>query len=65
MSYCPDNYDQWVKLDEEQYERDQRRPRCAECGEPIRYVGYRIGGEMYCEECVENGREYVDDSDRL
>ena len=22
--------------------------------------GYRIGGELYCEECVEEGKEYVE-----
>ena len=59
--YCPDAYDQWAKLDEEQYERDCRRPRCAACGEPVRYIGYRIGGELYCEECVEESKEYVEE----
>ena len=61
MEYCPDAYDQWAKLDREQHERDQRRPKCAGCGEPIRYVGYRIGGEFYCEACVEDSKEYIEE----
>ena len=59
--YCPDAYDQWAKLDRERYEREQSRPKCAECGEPVKGRAYRLGGELYCSECVENGMELLED----
>lgn len=34
---------------------------CVECGEPI-YRGddyYELGGECYCETCVQNARKYT------
>lgn len=58
--HCPDAYDQWAKLDREQAERDKRRPKCAACGEPVRGKGYRLGGELYCEECVKESKEYME-----
>ena len=40
----------------------ERLPRCTECH---RYIdddfAYRIGGEVLCEECVENCKVFVSD----
>lgn len=36
--------------------------QCENCGEPIREgdAYYAIGGEAYCENCVERARNHVD-----
>ena len=58
--YCPDNYDQYRKHEREQHEREKDKPRCAECGRPIRNeYAYRIGCKLYCRECVEDAKEYI------
>ena len=66
MSYCPDNYDQWAKLDREQAEREKNAPKCCMCERPIYgEYAYVIDGGLYCEACVNESKEYVDDSDSL
>lgn len=60
MEYCPDNYDQWRKLDNEQAEREKNAPKCAECGAPLTSWAYHLGGEFYCEACVKESKEYVE-----
>lgn len=62
MEHCPDSYDQFRKLEREQAEREKDKPRCAECGRAIYgEEAYRIGGALYCTECVKDGLEYIDD----
>lgn len=36
-------------------------PKCCDCGEPIQddYL-YDICGDIYCEECIRNFREYTE-----
>ena len=53
MEHCPDAYDQWVKLDREQAERERNAPRCAECGRVVSEVAVRIGEDVYCAECMD------------
>jgi formylmethanofuran dehydrogenase subunit E len=52
-NYVPDNYDAFRRHDAEQEEWLSKRPVCEYCGEPIQddYL-YKIGGELYCEECM-------------
>lgn len=65
MPYVRDAFD-----DVDDYDRGQEReekawlnklPRCCCCGEPIRSEKcWTIGGEIYCEECINDGEDYTE-----
>ena len=58
----PDNYDLWEAHDIEQERRRARRPVCSECGENIQSeMAHLIHGKWYCEDCMENFKELVED----
>lgn len=56
---CPD-YNDLLDIHEAEQERAYKRwlerlPRCSECGKKIESENcYEIGGELFCEECVES-----------
>ena len=57
--FCPDNYD-LLDIHESQVEKAYqdwmaRLPECSECGKKIEDDKcYKIGGELFCEECIES-----------
>lgn len=58
----PDNYSQFLKRDREEYAAEKNRPACACCEEPIwGETAYRINGELWCPQCIENCIEYLED----
>lgn len=62
---CPDNYDAFDRYDAEQTRKEEqwldRLPVCSECGKKIRGEHcWVIGGECYCEECIDSFREYTE-----
>jgi formylmethanofuran dehydrogenase subunit E len=55
------DFDQY---DREQYEKLQKRPRCAICGEPIQDdVALKLYDEWICDKCIEDNRRVVPDPD--
>ena len=58
----PDNYDIWEAHDIEMERRRARRPVCECCGEHIQdETAFLINGDWYCEKCMDNFRELVED----
>jgi formylmethanofuran dehydrogenase subunit E len=58
----PDNYDIWEAHDIEMERRRARRPVCECCGEHIQGdTAYLIHGDWYCEDCMDNYKELVED----
>lgn len=56
----PDNYSQFLKYDHEH--SGKGRPVCACCDNPVwEEYFYRINGEIWCPDCVEETREYVEE----
>lgn len=62
--YVPDNYDRYRQHEAEQHRKEQRRLKCAWCGEPI-YAdrAYRIERQWVCPDCIEDTREWIDEED--
>lgn len=58
-----DNYDFFVAHDIEQSKKLARCPVCCCCGEHIQDEAlYDIGGDIYCEDCLNKEfRHYTDD----
>ena len=55
-----DNYDLWEEHDRKQTEWVERRPRCADCENPIQdEFAYYINGEWICDECLSSYRREV------
>lgn len=41
---------------------EETRPRCCNCDEPITSdIAYEIDGNLYCEECMDDFKVYVED----
>ena len=58
----PDNYYLWEAQDRAMERRRARRPVCSECGEAIQSeMAFLIHGDWYCEDCMENFKELVED----
>ena len=58
----PDSYDIWEAQDIAKERRRARRPVCECCGEHIQSeTAYLIHGDWYCEECMDNYKELVED----
>ena len=58
----PDSYDLWEAQDIAMERRRARRPVCSECGEAIQSeMAFLIHGDWYCEDCMENFKELVED----
>ena len=58
----PDNYDIWRAHDIEMERRRARRPVCECCGKHIQSeTAYLIQGDWYCEDCMDNYKELVED----
>ena len=58
----PDSYDMWEAHDIAMERRRARRPVCEECGEHIQEeTAFLIRGEWFCEKCMDNFRELVED----
>ena len=60
----------WVTQDLNRYEREQawwddNAPECCECGNPVGDTAYKIGDDIYCDDCMESHRidvmEYIED----
>ena len=60
----------WVTQDLNRYEREQawwddNAPECCECGSPVGDTAYKIGDDIYCDDCMESHRidvtEYIED----
>lgn len=59
---CRDALDEFEQYDREQTEALERLPRCSVCEEPIQGdVLFEIHGELYCEDCIDDCRKYVDE----
>lgn len=59
---CRDALDEFERYDREQTEQLKRLPKCSCCGDPIQgEMLYVINGELYCEDCIDDCRKYVDD----
>lgn len=60
-----DNFEAFDRHNAEQ-EREEKAwldklPRCCWCGEPIRSEKcWTIGGEIYCEECIDEAEDYTE-----
>ena len=60
----PDNYDIWEAQDIAKERRRARRPVCKLCGEHIQdETAFLIQGDWYCESCMDNFRELLEDYD--
>ena len=58
----PDNSDLWAAHDIKQERRRMRRPVCEECGRHIQdETAFLIRGEWFCQECMDNFEELVED----
>lgn len=56
-----DPYDDFERWDREQTEALDRRPVCSRCGDHIQdEEAYEIEGKLYCIECVEDMKVYLD-----
>lgn len=52
----------FLQFDNEQYMDLKKRPICCSCGQHIQEeYGYVIGNDWYCEKCLEDFKEYIDD----
>ena len=64
MVNIPDAYDLWASNERKSYNSTKYRPLCSCCQEPISGdMAYRVNGELYCEDCIEDMKEYVEDED--
>ena len=61
----------WVTHDLSDYERqqawwDENAPECCECGFPVGDTAYKIGDDIYCEDCMDSHRidvaEWIEDT---
>lgn len=63
-SWCEmyqDNYDRFLKHDQEQQEWLENRPVCGICGEPVQEESYHlIDGVIYCDRCLADMKVYVE-----
>lgn len=54
--------EEWTLDDMKHYAWEQSRPECACCGEHITdESAYFVGGQYYCEECMDSFKVYFDD----
>ena len=62
MTYFSDNLDRDIDNYMDEYDYQVRSaPKCSECGEPIMDdFCYRIGENIYCEDCIESFKTYVE-----
>ena len=62
MDRIPDNFDLYDMYEREQCREERKLPKCDLCGEPI-YEDYafRISGDLICERCIEDAREYIEE----
>lgn len=65
MSYVPDAFDAFDRHNarQEAAERNwvRRLPVCSECGHPIRSENcWKIGDELFCEECIDGFQDYTE-----
>lgn len=51
----------YARYDAEQYELEQKLPKCSLCGERI-YTesAVKLDGEYICDNCIDDAREYID-----
>ena len=50
--------------DDDQEQKLNKRPECAECGWIIQdEYGYVVDGKWYCEECIRDAKTYIDEGD--
>lgn len=58
----PDNYDIWLAHDQQLERQRMKRPKCCECRKHIQAERlYRIHGDIYCPDCIEDFAEDVED----
>lgn len=58
---CDPLYD-FTNNEDRKYKWLKSRPICSQCGEHIQdEYGYRLGNDLYCEECVNSWREWIED----
>lgn len=53
----------WEDIEDEEIRRmryENSKPVCACCGEHILDVGYHIGSDWYCEDCMEDYKVFLD-----
>jgi formylmethanofuran dehydrogenase subunit E len=57
----PDNFGLWESHEIQLERQRMNRPRCCECGEHIQSIRlYRIHGDIYCPDCIEDFAEEVE-----
>lgn len=51
----------FTRWDMEQWEKEQKFPICAQCGQRIYdEYAYRINRERYCGRCIDDSKEYLE-----
>lgn len=62
MFWTDDPLKDFNRCEAERYLWEQSRPLCFDCGDPItgEYL-WEFHGYYYCEDCVRNHRERIDD----
>ena len=62
MYYTDDPVRDFLCHDAKQADELDRLPKCAECGKPIQsekcYESYEKGGDVICQECLENNHTH-------
>lgn len=60
--YTPDNYDAFVEHEAYREKSLLRLPVCCICEEHIQQESaFKISGDWYCDECIEEMREDIDE----
>lgn len=59
--YSDDPYRDFTRWDNDREEWLINRPVCDGCGDHIQDdYGYRIGDELYCQNCIDGWKEFID-----
>lgn len=54
MRITDDPVADFLRYDREQQTEEDRRPKCDNCGEPLYEYAYLIGGDLICQECLDD-----------
>lgn len=58
--YTDDPARDWDAYCDEQERQEERLPKCSQCGEPIYDYVYDIDGELWCEDCIHESKQPVE-----
>lgn len=54
MYYTDDPVRDFLEYDRAQQIKQDRRPKCEICGEPLEEYAYLIDGQVICQECLDD-----------